>query len=73
MAERQEEVHFPSIFDADSDDESDPDEAYRKLNRDDTGPSLLPLNVSLACICSQCRAVLTRHVALTGTLHAYVL
>ena len=44
------EAHFPSIFDADSDDDSDPDEVCRKLNRDDTGPSLVPLNVSLACI-----------------------
>lgn len=49
MAERKgAHGQFPSIFDADSDDESDPDETYRKLNRDDTGPSLLPLNVSLA-------------------------
>lgn len=53
MAERK-EAQFPSIFDADSDEELDPDETYRKFNRDDTGPSLLPLNVSLTCTpCAQ--------------------
>ena len=52
MAERK--AHFPSIFDADSDEESEQDETYRKFNRDDTGPSLLPLNVSLICILRNC-------------------
>lgn len=58
MAERQ-QAHFPSIFDTDSDDDSDPDEVYKKLNRDDTGPSLVPLNVSLARI-SHARSQCTR-------------
>ena len=38
-------VDFPSIFDADSEEEDDSDEEYRRHIKEDTGPSLLPLQV----------------------------
>ena len=37
---------LPSIFDPDSDEEPEYDESYKKYAEDDTGPSLLPLQVS---------------------------
>ena len=40
-------AEFPSIFDADSEEETDSDEEYRRNARDDTGPSLIPLQVRL--------------------------
>ena len=54
-------VDFPSIFDADSEEEADSDEEYRRHIKEDTGPSLLPLQVCsilmelLICMYVYCR------------------